>query len=203
MFKLTELSTAGYRSFPDRLDLDLRPLTLFYGRNNAGKSTALRLLPILADSVADAATSPFDISRVAGPDASFLDVPTRIGAVRRKQITLELGWTDAAGGGCRDKFVLKYIDEADQTIVTQYQCFMSDGMVFEIAALPWPDHATYRITTGCDGAMEQIVQPRFTGLVPADDQTLPPALSALRERLLQLRGHIQWLHSGRGCQPRL
>ncbi|NEV65024.1 AAA family ATPase [Thiorhodococcus minor] len=204
MFRLTELSTVGYRAFPGRLDLELRPLTLLYGRNNAGKSAVLRLLPILADSVADAATSPFDIGRVAGSGTSFLDVPARAGeAAPLKQVTLTLVWTDADEQRCHDAFILKYIDEANQTIVASYRCSSPVAVTCDMAAQPWPDHETYRVSVGGDGSGDQTIRPRFSGLVPAADSALPAALGGLRERLLRLRGQIQWLHSVRGRWPRL
>jgi hypothetical protein len=203
MFKLTGLSTGGYRAFPDRLDLELRPLTLLYGRNNAGKSAVLRLLPILADSVADGATSPFDIGRVAGAGASFLDVPARAGkAAGLKQMALALDWSDDDGQRCRDGFVIKYIDEANQTIIAGYKCSGPDGLTFRAAAEPWPEHENYRVSAD-NGSDEQVVQPRFAGLVPAADPALPPALAALRGRLLTLRGQIQWLRSVRSRWSRL
>jgi hypothetical protein len=204
MLKLTGLSTVGYRAFPDRLNLELRPLTLLYGRNNAGKSAVLRLLPILADSIADGATSPFDIGRVAGPGSSFLDVPARAGeAASLKQFTLALDWTDAEGQRSRDAFTIKYIDEADETIITDYGCSGPDGLSFRAVAEPWPDHATYRIIAGATESADRVIAPRFAGLVPATDAALPAALGGLRERLLGLRGQIQWLRSVRTRLPRL
>jgi hypothetical protein len=204
MFKLTGLSTVGYRAFPDRLDLELRPLTLLYGRNNVGKSAVLRLLPILADSVADGATSPFDIGRVAGPGASFLDVPARSGgAAGLKQVTLELDWTGADQQHCRDVFVIKYIDDANQTIVADYQCSGPVGLTFRAVAEPWPDHETFRVIAGGEGSADQIIAPRFAGLVPVADSALPATLGGLRGRLLGLRGQIQWLRSVRTRWPRL
>ncbi|NBC47323.1 MAG: AAA family ATPase [Gammaproteobacteria bacterium] len=198
MYKLTGLSTVDYRSFPGRLDLELRPLTLLYGRNNAGKSAVLRLLPILADSVADGATSPFDIGRAAGSGASFLDVPARAGkASGLKQMTLALDWRDAAGQRWSDTFVIKYIDEANQTIIASYECAGPDGLMFRAAAEPWPEHETYRVSDGGEGSANQAIRPQFAGLVPAAHLALPPELSALRERLVRLRGQIQWLRSVR------
>jgi len=70
---------------------------LLYGRNNAGKSAVLRLLPILADSLADGSTSSSDIGRVAD-GASFLDLPSRTGkAASLKQMTLMVVWKNAEG----------------------------------------------------------------------------------------------------------
>ncbi len=45
------LELEGFRVFRDRTRLELRPLTLLYGRNQAGKSTLLRSLPTLADAI--------------------------------------------------------------------------------------------------------------------------------------------------------
>ena len=49
---LPVLTVAGFRCFCDETAIELRPLTLLYGHNQAGKSTLLRLLPFLADSLA-------------------------------------------------------------------------------------------------------------------------------------------------------
>ena len=40
-----------FRAFRERATVDYRPLTMFYGYNQAGKSSMLRLLPLLADSI--------------------------------------------------------------------------------------------------------------------------------------------------------
>lgn len=40
-----------FRAFRERATVDYKPLTMFYGHNQAGKSTMLRLLPLLADSI--------------------------------------------------------------------------------------------------------------------------------------------------------
>ncbi|MBN2801067.1 MAG: AAA family ATPase [Deltaproteobacteria bacterium] len=47
-----ELSLQAFRTFRDRQRVQLRPLTLVYGHNQAGKSTLLRVLPLLADALA-------------------------------------------------------------------------------------------------------------------------------------------------------
>ncbi len=48
-----ELSLQSFRAFRERQSFELRPLTLLYGHNQSGKSTLLRLLPLLADSLED------------------------------------------------------------------------------------------------------------------------------------------------------
>jgi predicted ATPase len=45
---LKAVEFSKYRVFEQRQRLELKPLTLLFGHNSAGKSAALRLLPILA-----------------------------------------------------------------------------------------------------------------------------------------------------------
>ncbi|AVS92699.1 hypothetical protein C8246_13855 [Paracidovorax avenae] len=67
------LQVEGYRVFRDRVDLEIRPLTLIYGRNQAGKSTLLRLLPALGDSVFGN-VPVFDLSSPSLMGASFKEL---------------------------------------------------------------------------------------------------------------------------------
>lgn len=48
---LFSVDVQSFRAFRERATVDYRPLTMFYGHNQAGKSTLLRLLPLLADSI--------------------------------------------------------------------------------------------------------------------------------------------------------
>lgn len=51
ILSLFSIDLKSFRAFRERTTVDFRPLTLFYGYNQAGKSTLLRLLPFLADSI--------------------------------------------------------------------------------------------------------------------------------------------------------
>lgn len=204
MLQLTAISASGYRSFTQPLELELRPLTLLYGRNNAGKSAVLRLLPIIADSVSDDAASPFDIARVTRDGASFLDALARGSAQRDlKRLGLTLTWDNPDGERWQDEYQLKYIDEADRTIVAALTIRDATGHVqFTAEAEPYPDHLHYRDATSGRGNPEAIIEPGFTGLVPGPDKGIA-ALDALRQRLLGLRQNIQWLQSVRTRWDRL
>jgi hypothetical protein len=96
MSRLRRISVENYRAFERGLDLDLRPLTLIYGKNNAGKSSVVRLAGILHDSVAEGSKSPFDLGGAAAGNASFVDV---LNARARDDegksfVELTLGWDD-------------------------------------------------------------------------------------------------------------
>lgn len=59
---LTHLTVESYKAFDEPVELDLAPLTIVLGRNNAGKSALVRA-PLLATSgFSIQARSPFDVS---------------------------------------------------------------------------------------------------------------------------------------------
>ncbi|RXJ70781.1 hypothetical protein CS022_22405 [Veronia nyctiphanis] len=49
--RLKQFSISNYKSFESRQDIDLGNLNLFYGYNNTGKSSLIRIVKIIADSV--------------------------------------------------------------------------------------------------------------------------------------------------------
>ena len=48
---LSAFRVREYRCFRDWTEIELRPLTLLFGYNGAGKSALIRLLPALMESV--------------------------------------------------------------------------------------------------------------------------------------------------------
>ncbi len=196
---LSGISVAGYRSFSEGLELELRPLTLLYGRNNAGKSAILRLLPIIGASVADGASSPFDVRDAAGPGAGFLDAINSANDLKRVELTLE--WTDETGVVSLDRFILKYIDEIASVIVQRLEILDQDHRPrLRLDADPYPDHEIYRMAQPTETTAE--IRPRFEGLVPTTENDLAE-LADLRLRLVGLRHKIQWLKSVRARWDRL
>lgn len=47
------ISIKGFKGFSERVDIDLKKLTIFFGYNNSGKSALLRAIPLLSDSFKD------------------------------------------------------------------------------------------------------------------------------------------------------
>src|SRR5690554_5582166 len=60
--RLARFSIKNYRGFKQPATLTLRPLTLLFGYNSAGKSALARFLPLLSDSVQAAHSSLIDFS---------------------------------------------------------------------------------------------------------------------------------------------
>ena len=57
----TAITLKNFRSFADAIRLELRPVTLLFGVNNAGKSALLRALPLLGDSVGIDGSGPLNL----------------------------------------------------------------------------------------------------------------------------------------------
>ncbi len=92
---LTSFAVDNYRSFVDLTRIELRPLTLLFGPNNAGKSALLRVLPLAADSILDSGRSPLKLGE-ASRGGSFEDLVSRIHPGRA--LGLELTWDTGSFG---------------------------------------------------------------------------------------------------------
>ena len=71
--RLFALKLSALRSFRDEAALDVRPLTLLYGFNQAGKSSLLRVLALLADSL-QVGAGPLDLQSPALRGATFKEL---------------------------------------------------------------------------------------------------------------------------------
>lgn len=91
---LASFALENYRGFADRVEIELRPLTLFFGYNSAGKSALVRALPLLCDSVRSDIISPFNLDSETVRDATFDDLSSRFS--RRSEVRFALTWK----GGC-------------------------------------------------------------------------------------------------------
>lgn len=196
MAVLSALSIAGYRCFAEETRLELRPLTLLFGRNSAGKSSLLRLLPILGRSVTDSARSPLDLSGPEGGDASFLDALSKHGTGR--ELSLALSWSDE-GHNIEDRFVLRYEDEIKRVYVKSIVSIVDGARTLSVGSRPHPEIGVYDVE-----GQSQPSQIQFVGLVPEEPPSAEelPALRVLRRRLRSTRQKIQWLDARPAKPPR-
>jgi len=184
--QLIAVSVERYRCFARQARLDLRPLTLLYGPNNAGKSAFLRVLPTLANSVAANATSAWEIGGRDGPGrgSSFMDMLWR--GKRLKKMELTTHWRTAQGTR-RDRFVLEYLDELPGVVVAEVEVTDEAGaVVLGAQALYHPKHETFQL------ADETELRPDFHGLVPRNIDA-HAELGPLAQRMKTLEGGVQWL----------
>src|SRR5947208_6330961 len=75
--RISSLLFENYRSFVNEAAIELRPLTLLFGYNSAGKSSIVRLLPLLAASSEPTQFDPLAMDSIATRGASFRDILSR------------------------------------------------------------------------------------------------------------------------------
>jgi AAA domain, putative AbiEii toxin, Type IV TA system len=206
MATLKSVSVANYRSFLDPTELELRPLTLVYGRNSAGKSALVRVLPLLGDSVARGAAAPLDLSGDVSRDSTFLDLKWKGAREAEADPLLRIGlcWDAPARIG-RVEFGLDLSRERNVTLIREIEAFdAKDERLLHATYAPSSHEARdvdlhYDLVHG--DQPERRLKLTFEGLVPASCADAP-WIDALREQMLELRGTIQWLgtlhkHAGR------
>lgn len=100
--QLSEFHVERYRNFLESSHVPLRPLTLLFGYNSAGKSALLRLLPLLAESGRPrevGLTEPLALDSEPARGASYRDLRCRY--TERNEMTLGATWGGADGNSTR------------------------------------------------------------------------------------------------------
>src|SRR4051794_40676689 len=62
---LAQMALINYRGFASRQSIELRPITVILGRNNAGKSALVRAPVILAGGIDTDSQEPVDIDKIS------------------------------------------------------------------------------------------------------------------------------------------
>ncbi|HRI67226.1 MAG TPA: AAA family ATPase [Polyangium sp.] len=129
--RLDRLIVGNYRSFATRRSIELRPITLLDGWNNAGKSNLVRLLAMLGDSVLETSPGPIDTSRVVDQGGGFKSLLSRYITLAEDPETLQLGlgWDDGFTG----EFDLR-LESSGQQRVDRIRCGTNDSDRIEFVA---------------------------------------------------------------------
>jgi hypothetical protein len=193
--RLRAITAASYRCFAEPFRLELRPLTLVYGRNNAGKSAAIRLVGILADSIRETARAVLDLSGAAGGGSSFDRVQWKgLRSTEPTGVWLTLEWSDAPVHKARYRLDLH--TDWRRIYVRELEVFgSSDELLLRVQALGERNRYQLARRGGVESLSTEI---RFTGLVPRHDE---PSLVQLHDQLSALRGRLQWMGTGRAAPP--
>lgn len=91
MTSLQNFSLENYKAFHKRADFSVKPVTLFFGYNSAGKSAGLRFLKLLSDSVNSSSSSPLNLRSEVMRGADFSSLLSKHSSSPRLHLSLNFG----------------------------------------------------------------------------------------------------------------
>jgi len=189
----------NYRAFVREVTISLRPLTLIFGYNSAGKSALLRALPLIAESIRSE-TGPLSLGGTgrASRGGTFRDVRTRWSPGDR--LLFGLDWADVDASL---KIEIVHLASTQRQVIETLR--LRDTARGELRfELDIADERAADITTyTCDGEHGRI---RFDGWLPSQVEgfTRPDVAERLRDAggaLKRVAEAVHWLGALR-AQPR-
>ncbi len=191
--RLLSIEFSRYRAFNKAQTLELRPLTLLFGLNSAGKSAALRALPILAGAarrrqIGQRATI-LDYGSPALRDARFQDLSSRKGS---SVLNFKMNWEDTEFefdivslgemGECMSKFTITTRNSGFEGSIVD----TSEKLVYEVASFG------------------DVTRWRFEGICPvsADEDDHHHVVLQLSSQVQQFGESVHWLGAVRATVPR-
>lgn len=178
---LHSYSVGSYRSFVSPVEIELRPLTLFFGFNNVGKSALARFIPLVSHSVGQPRGLPLYLPSAAVRGGSFSDLRSHL--TGSLQVEFRLEWEP-------DNFGLHYVvadlPEKRRQVVLSFE--ISKGSAAQFVA-EWQEdvagESKYSVRIGSGEIVGATID--WNGLIPRARTTLPAnALSLLDGALAAL-----------------
>jgi hypothetical protein len=194
---IRSFSIKNYKSFVETAEIQVRPLTLLFGYNSAGKSALARWLPLLSETVQGGSKSPLDMTALAARGATFSGILSKF----TEQPSLSFSLT--ADGGSLD-YVIRDIPEVKQQVVEKLRISIGHDRLTEVEWAPVSDYTEYLISH--QGDVPRQIDIEFTGLTPRveanvdveDEEFAPLTADILRECL----SSVFWLQAVRSTPPR-
>lgn len=201
---LDAFSISRLHCFRSEAQIRVAPITLIYGQNNAGKSTLLRALALLAASI-EAPPPPLgnlNLACEAARGASFRELRSWLDSVNA--LTFGLSFTDQTQGTSR--IVFRFMEETDGSHVLrdlEHHGIRSESSLLRISIDPMSHYELVRAgETIAKGPLP------FAGIYPLQpiDEGFPKderdALASIAARLRAFKSSITWLNAVRATVPR-
>lgn len=205
---LTSISLGNYRSLAKTIRVPLRPITLLFGYNSAGKSAILRSLPLLAASARTGTSGPVNLNAQSARGATFRDLTSKY--TDSDVINVALEWR--RGVVSRVEYDIRDLPDQRRQIVECLRLF--DRKCREIATFEWvPGHrqhegdlfnfSHYDQKAATKTKSEVLVD--FDGLTPTSQTNninIIGAISLLTANLADFEKSVTWLNALRCATPR-
>jgi len=211
---IESFTVKNFRSFVDATEIQLRPLTLLFGYNSAGKSALLRTLPLLAASLRSPERAPIALACAAARQASFADLLPHPALSASRQLSFSLAFRLGPSGTLGPERVtwrIRDLPELRQQVVEEFDYAAADGSRLHALWQLTPSGPTrpgsqYEVHINGFLAGEMFIS--FQGLVPEFHEPTGTWRAPL-DRLIDLfkvlraeRANVQWLSSVRRTPDR-
>lgn len=194
------LTVERYRCFVAAATIELRPLTVLFGKNSAGKSTLLRALPLVAASCGPSTanrTGPLALEHSAAMGVRYGDLRTYL--VARNDIGVKLSW-DVQGVNEIDIGLRDMTDLGPSRQVVSRMTIRDDTSQDVLRAVLDPE-APRLVTEGGEPIAVEL-----NGICPKAGASLPSpmreAVVRCEELMLDLHRAVYWLGPIRVQPPR-
>jgi len=210
---IDSINFENFRSFVDEVGIQVRPLTLLFGYNSAGKSALLRGLPLVAASLRTQDRAPLALACAAARDASFSDFLPHPALSASRKMCINLGFrNDIKGRLEKGRMIWRVTDlpELKQQVVEEFEVIASDidlKAVWHPAVSSSTNLANQYTFT--QGKIKSEVNISFRGLVPEFPEVSEPcaklAVGTLKKLFSELsseKNDVQWLGTVRSTPTR-
>ncbi len=191
-------SVGNYKAFAAEVDVTIRPVTLFFGYNSAGKSAILRWLPFLRDSSSHSGPVPLNMSAPAIRGATFSGILSKFTS------SLALGFS-VTDGATTLRYVVRDLPDQRRQIVESMRLTSAAG---DTTSLKWlasegRPNAYYFSNGDAEDVEVNVV---FSGLFPAVEGVGHPQVIEFGiEAALILQkwvSDVYWLQANRASPTR-
>ncbi len=202
------ITVCNYRCFAEPLRLELRPLTLLFGINNAGKSALLRLLPLLSTSVGPDTNGPLNMEHPALRGCAFNDLRWYgLEEDDKRDLGITFHWDDD-DQETSSSFDLTWFDKWRRLIIRRLVVRTGDGpSLLDAEFHPRPDERTSaRLSYEIGQAGRQPVSEMlgFQGLAPERaGGYYSEVLDPIGDRLRAFGNQVLWLEAARKPPQRI
>lgn len=186
---LLRYTVERYRCFVDPTSVDVRPLTLLFGRNAAGKSALARALPLLARSAASPGVLPLALDHPSARGATYRDVASRLS--ERNALVFSMAWQ--AEPVSQLTLQLRDMPEQHRHIVEDLQATLGGTQLRLRFEEPGDAEDIYEVTWR---ARSKRVALAFTGLRPLARQAageMGSVIGKVRSQLEAFARNVHWL----------
>ncbi|GAB3980406.1 hypothetical protein GCM10029978_078380 [Actinoallomurus acanthiterrae] len=157
---LVRMVVENYRSFKERQEIELRPITVILGKNNSGKSALTRLPLIIETGIRTDSELPLDLDRLGDDPPEFLDLV--YGRNVHRPLKLEMT-TESSGRTTHLRATIQNVDERKSQFVSELE-IEYNGWQARFTWTPEGGDDVYEVTSSQKPSMTGRVQ--FHGILP-------------------------------------